>query len=115
MKTGFNVAHSEVVNAWVCEVFDAATGKVLKSSNYLDSERAAILFGLDAFASKKMAWCIKERYNPQLGTRYSALGQISKKDIREWERPLYGSNIILQFATSEEYLDKCVELGIKVK
>lgn len=62
-----------------------------------------------------LPYCIKQRYNPQLGTRYSAMGQLSEKDIKEWEAPLYGSNNILRFETFEEYEAKCQELGIKVK
>lgn len=43
------------------------------------------------------------------------MGQLTEKDIKEWEAPLYGHNEILRFETFAQYEAHCKELGIKVK
>jgi hypothetical protein len=53
---------------------------------------------------------IKERDNPQLGTYYVAMVQMSKTQAMKHESPLYGSNTMLQFSTEEIYKAKLSEL-----
>ncbi len=53
---------------------------------------------------------IKERDNPQTGTYYVAKGQMTKKDAKQAENSLYGSNTMLAFATKEEYDAKLAAL-----
>lgn len=57
----------------------------------------------------KSYW-IKARHNPQLGTYYTACGQLSKKDAKAMTKPLYGHNDMLEFATEAEYTAKLAEL-----
>ncbi len=52
---------------------------------------------------KPQAYWIKERHNPQTGVYYVAMGQMSKSTAKRCEKPLYGSNNMLQFDTEEEY------------
>lgn len=65
--------------------------------------------------TRRMTYCIKRRYNPQLGVKFTAMGQLTKKDIKKWEAPLYGRNEIIQFETFAEYEARCNKLGITVK
>lgn len=59
-------------------------------------------------------WCIKERHNPQFyKPYYVALGNIPMSEIRRWERPLYGHNVILKFESEAEYEKKKAELDLK--
>jgi hypothetical protein len=46
---------------------------------------------------------IKERYNPQLGIRYYACGQLSKRDAKLMEKTLFGNNIMLEFPDRKSY------------
>jgi len=57
-----------------------------------------------------MNYWIKSRYNPQLGTFFTKMGQMTKKDAKECEKSLYGSNVMLSFKTVEEYEEKIKEL-----
>lgn len=51
----------------------------------------------------KYFW-IKERENPQLGTYFVAMGQISMKTAHAYETgTLYGFNTMHRFATKEAY------------
>lgn len=51
----------------------------------------------------KYFW-IKERDNPQLGTYYVAMGNITTKEAKKYESPrLYGSNIMHKYDTKEAY------------
>jgi hypothetical protein len=52
---------------------------------------------------KPKSYWIKERINPQLGTYYIAMGQISKTEARRNQAALYGRNHIHQFPTEEAY------------
>lgn len=56
-------------------------------------------------------WYIKERVNPQLGTYYIALGNISVKEAKQKEKSLYGDNYIHKFNNEKEYNDKLDELN----
>jgi len=49
---------------------------------------------------------IKERYNPQLGTYYVAMGQMSQTAAQRYERSIYGENVMLRFETEQEYQAK---------
>lgn len=61
----------------------------------------------------KYFW-IKERDNPQLGTYYVAMGQISVKEAQKYERKsLYGSNIMHRFVSKEAYEKRLSELKAK--
>lgn len=53
---------------------------------------------------------IKERYNPQLGTYYEAMGQMTKTAAKRHERPLYGHNTMHSFTTEQAYNDRIEEL-----
>lgn len=46
---------------------------------------------------------IKERWNPQFGRYYSPMGQMTQKDADKWKKPVYGSNIMHEYDTEEEY------------
>ena len=47
---------------------------------------------------------IKERHNPQFDKPYySACGQLSKREARKKENSLYGNNVMLEYASPEEY------------
>lgn len=53
---------------------------------------------------------IKERYNPQLGTYYVAMDQMTRKEARECEDTLYGSNTMHGFDNEEDYRRRIAEL-----
>jgi len=64
----------------------------------------------------KYYW-IKERYNPQLGTYYSFLGNISVKEALQWEKTLYGLNFMHKFETKDKYdseIEKLRSSGAKI-
>lgn len=56
---------------------------------------------------------IKERYNPQLGTYYSACGQLSKAEAKRYERPAYGDNVMHGFPTEADCQKRLAELKAK--
>lgn len=57
--------------------------------------------------TKKSYW-IKERHNPQFDKPYySACGQLSKREALRKENSLYGTNVMLEYKTREEY-DKAI-------
>ena len=50
------------------------------------------------------SYYIKERHNPQFDKPYySACGQLSKREARKKEKSLYGHNVMLEYASLEEY------------
>jgi hypothetical protein len=53
--------------------------------------------------AKPLCYWIKERYNPQLGTYYILYGQLSFKKAKEYEKSIYGSNVMHKYATKDEY------------
>jgi hypothetical protein len=58
-------------------------------------------------------FCIKKRINPQFDKPYYvALGQITKKEIKAIEKPLYATVSVIQLDTREEYLGKIDELKL---
>lgn len=57
-----------------------------------------------------MKFYIKERHNPQLGVYYVGCGQLTAKEAKEYERPIYGDNYMLKFDTKEAYEIKLKEL-----
>jgi hypothetical protein len=57
-----------------------------------------------------MNYYIKERYNPQTGTYFVAMGQLSARDARGHCESLYGSNTMHAFATKEEYETRLAQL-----
>jgi hypothetical protein len=50
--------------------------------------------------SKPLYFWIKERHNPQLGTYYVSLGQLTKAAAKKYEKESYGRNIMLPFKTA---------------
>lgn len=63
---------------------------------------------------KAKLFYIKERFNPQLGTYYVRLGQMSKAAAKRIEgKSLYGSNIVHGFETEQDYNAKVAELRSK--
>ncbi len=47
---------------------------------------------------------IKERHNPQFDKPYYvACGQLTKKDAKAMESPLYGDNHMIEYQTEQEY------------
>ena len=64
-----------------------------------------------------LSYWIKERDNPQLGTYYVPCGQMTVKEAKKYERPLYGENTMHRFETVEAYIDEIHKLksdGCKV-
>ncbi len=57
---------------------------------------------------KKFYW-LKERITPQ-AHYFVACGQITVKEARDMENPLYGDNIMTRYKTEQEYIDKITEL-----
>lgn len=60
---------------------------------------------------------IKERHNPQLGTYYVALGQLSKKEAKKAKDSIYGYNIIIEFDNLNDYylaIEEYKESGFSV-
>ena len=56
---------------------------------------------------------IRERDNPQLGTYFIAMGQLSKTAAKKYENALYGSNTMHSFDTAEAYAKRLQELNDK--
>jgi hypothetical protein len=55
-------------------------------------------------AKRVLNWWVRTRHNPQLGTYYVAMGQMSKARAKEWmDKSLYGSNSMEPYPTEEEY------------
>lgn len=46
---------------------------------------------------------IKERHNPQLGTYYTACGQMTAKEAKSYVPSLYGHNFMHSYDSDEEY------------
>jgi len=61
------------------------------------------------FMITKPFW-IKKRDNPQLGTYYVAMGQLSKTAAKDHAKALYGDNTMLRFETEAEYMAKLDDL-----
>jgi hypothetical protein len=61
---------------------------------------------------KLKKWWIKERYNPQLGTYWVPMGQMSETQARRHEAPTYGDNTMHPFGTEAEYNAKIAELRL---
>lgn len=51
----------------------------------------------------KQPYWIKERHNPQLGTYYVGMGQLSKAAAKRYEAPLYGDNVMHRFDSEADY------------
>lgn len=58
----------------------------------------------------KLKFWIKERHNPQTGTYFVAMGQMSNAAAAKHNNCLYGDNIMHPFATEAEYSTKLAEL-----
>ena len=56
------------------------------------------------------SYWIKERYNPQLGTYFEAMGQLSKTKANRYLKPLYGENYMHEFKDETSYLARIEEL-----
>lgn len=47
---------------------------------------------------------IRERHNPQMkNPYYVAHGQMTKKEAKNWEKPIYGDNYMQSFVSEQEY------------
>lgn len=47
---------------------------------------------------------IRERFNPQFQKPYySPMGQLTKKDAKKWEKPIYGFNNMLSYENEADY------------
>ncbi len=62
---------------------------------------------------KPTSYWIKERYNPQLGVYYVAMGPMSQRAARECKSGVYGSNLMHSFETAEAYSARLEELREK--
>lgn len=58
---------------------------------------------------KKSFW-IKERHNPQSGVYYAAMGPMWKKEAKEYGKTLYGHNVMHEYKTEEEYINRITDL-----
>lgn len=61
-------------------------------------------------AAKPKKFWLKERFNPQLGTYWVRMGQMSATAANKCARPIYGSNTMHSFETESEYLKRIGEL-----
>lgn len=59
---------------------------------------------------KEKKFYIKERFNPQLGVYYVAMGQMSKTAAKKAANALYGTSLIHGFENEAEYQAKLTEL-----
>ena len=63
-------------------------------------------------------WWIKERHNPQFKKPYFILsGQMTIKEAKQMENPIYGENYMHKFSTKKEYEKRIQELrssGVKL-
>ena len=59
---------------------------------------------------KTLKYWIKQRLNPQIGTYYIGMGQMTIAKAKTQEQALYGTNIMLKFDTEEDYEKKIKEL-----
>ena len=59
---------------------------------------------------KRLKWWIKQRYNPQIGVYYVPCGQLTVKEAKKKESPLYGDNYMMPFATEARYLAEIAHL-----
>ena len=59
---------------------------------------------------KPKNWWIKERYNPQLGVYYVAIGLLSIAAAKRAEKSLYGANIMHRYESVEAYEARLAEL-----
>jgi hypothetical protein len=50
----------------------------------------------------KYFW-IKERHNPQLGVYYVPMGNLTVKEAKKHESPIYGTNYMNRFNSQEAY------------
>lgn len=57
-----------------------------------------------------MKWWIKERQNPQLGTYFVPMGQLSKTRAMAHEDTLYGTNVMHSFDTEGQYRQRLAQL-----
>lgn len=57
----------------------------------------------------KKFW-IKQRDNPQLGTYFVPMGELSVTEARQHEKTLYGVNTMLGFDTEGAYRQRLQEL-----
>lgn len=65
----------------------------------------------------KKFW-IKERQNPQTGTYFVPMGQMTKAEAKKYEKPLYGKNIMHSYESQEAYnitLDLLKKNGSRVR
>lgn len=59
-----------------------------------------------------MKYYIKERHNPQLGVRHTAVGKITVAQAKKMENTIYGTNYLTGYSKSE-YLAECQRLNIE--
>jgi len=49
------------------------------------------------------SYYIKERVNPQTGTYFVLKGQLTKKEVKKEEESIYGTNIMHEYKTNQDY------------
>ena len=59
---------------------------------------------------KPLKYWIKQRYNPQLGTYYITMGQLTAKDAKAHEKTIFGHNTMHRFDSHEKYQDEIEKL-----
>lgn len=59
---------------------------------------------------RPLRYWIKQRNNPQIGTYYVALGQLSQRDANKHKQSIYGTNAMLSYSTEELYKEFCEAL-----
>ena len=59
---------------------------------------------------KTKPYWIKERHNPQLGVYYVGCGQMTARDAKRHESPIYGDNIMHEYRSRADYAAKLEEL-----
>lgn len=62
----------------------------------------------------RLSWWIKERDNPQFDKPYYIMcGQITKAEAKRKENTMYGSVIMLEYKTEEEYNNAIIKLKVE--
>lgn len=68
-------------------------------------------------AKKKIVFVIKERYNPQLGTYYTKVGEATLQEYKDMVKGAseisYGSVSYMKYDTVEEYESACKNYNVR--
>lgn len=58
----------------------------------------------------RQRYYIQERWNPQLGASYSAMGQMPWSEAKKYEETLYGHNDMIGYPSRKQYEARIKEL-----